>query len=83
MVYYNGSLYLFAGSTIFEYDLNSESWSKIETSNKAIDKIVSSAQCLYEDKLYTVKGWDYKTNIYNPSIYVMNLSSDEYEINKI
>jgi hypothetical protein len=83
MEYYNGSLYLFIGSTVFIYNLNSENWSKIETSHEVIDGVIDSAQCFYEQKLYTVKGWDDINGIYNSYMYVMDLSNDEYEMSKL
>jgi N-acetylneuraminic acid mutarotase len=83
MEYYNGSLYLFVGTIIFIYDLNMENWSKIETSNEVQDRILDSAQCFYKEKLYTFKGWDKVNKIYNSYSYIMDLSNDELEMNKL
>lgn len=80
MEYYNGSLYLFKGAIVFVYDLYSESWSKIETSNQVMDRIILSAQCFYEEKLYTFMGFNHLTVTQNFSIYIMDLSNDKYEM---
>jgi N-acetylneuraminic acid mutarotase len=83
MEYYNGSLYLFAGSTIFIYDLNMENWSKIETSNEVLDSIILSAQCFYKQRLYNFMGWDYLTGYQISSMYMMDLSNDKYEVKEL
>jgi hypothetical protein len=79
MEYNEGSLYLFVGATVFIYNLNSEIWSKIETSNNVLDTIEDSAQCFYKEKLYTFMGWDNITGEEIYSIYIMDLSNDKYE----
>lgn len=83
MEYHDGSLYLFVGATVFIYDLNTEIWSKIETSNQVIDTIVDSAQCFYKEKLYTFMGWDTITGDEIYSIYIMDLSNDKYEVKEV
>jgi hypothetical protein len=83
MEYYNGSLFLFKGTTVFVYDLNSEKWSKIETANEVIDRVRDSAQCFYKEKLYSILGRDSITGNKISSIYIMDLSNDEYELKEL
>ena len=80
MGYYNGSLYLWEGSCIYKFDLQSEEWNKIVPSSKNLNAVTDNGMCIYNDSLYSVHGWDKVNSRAMKYIYKVNLIGEIYEV---
>lgn len=83
MDYYNGSLYLFTGTFIYKYDLETGFWIANELSGIKLNSISDNAICMNDGYLYSIAGWDRELKVPIYSIYKTNLSSETYEIQEI
>jgi hypothetical protein len=83
MSYYKGSLYIYSIDLLYIYDLNANVWTSRKPLGKEYTILMDYAQCVYNDTLYLILGWDNYIPGSSEKIYRIDLSSDRNEFEEI
>jgi hypothetical protein len=83
MDYYKGSLYIYSIDLLYIYDLNANVWTSRKPLGKEYTILIDYAQCIYNDALYLILGWDDNIGGASEKIYRIDLSSDKNEFEEI
>jgi N-acetylneuraminic acid mutarotase len=83
MDYYKGSLYFYSGEFLYIYSLKDNIWTSRMPLGKEYTMLIAYAQCVYNDALYLILGWDDNIGGASEKIYRIDLSSDKNEFEEI
>jgi hypothetical protein len=83
MDYYDGSLYIYSGNTLYIYSLEANLWTEADTSGDYDTLLTDYAQCIYDDSIYLILGWDDVKGEPSQTIYRIDLLDEEYLFEEI
>jgi hypothetical protein len=83
MDYYKGSLYINSRNYLYIYNLETNVWTREKSSENQDIHLIDYIQCVYNDNLYLILGWELASYTSSNQVYKIDLSSERYELVKI
>jgi hypothetical protein len=83
MDYYKGSLYINRKNYLYIYNLETNLWTQEKSFKDGNIDLSEYIQCVYNDNMYLILGWEEVSYASSNQVYKIDLSSERYELVKM